>query len=251
MKLSIKATVVMYRYIHIMCILLLCYWYKTYYPYFFLSILGYIVLFRIGGDLGFHRLFCHKSFTTTKGTHLFLLLLGSLANLGSSITWNGSHEAHHRNSDKEGDPHSPSRIGVFNVIFLNWDQFKFPISSIKSVKHYSTHLFIHNHYFSFLTIGYLILLLILGFELFVYAISIPVIYGFIVAGLQNSIGHMFGYTSHNTLDNSRNNLIIHILSFGNGMHNNHHADPKSYNQSGEKWYEFDWGAIFIKLFLAK
>jgi stearoyl-CoA desaturase (delta-9 desaturase) len=41
----------------------------------------------------------------------------------------------------------------------------------------------------------------------------------------NSVCHSVGSRPFATRDSSRNNLIVALLSFGEGWHNNHHAFP--------------------------
>jgi stearoyl-CoA desaturase (delta-9 desaturase) len=43
----------------------------------------------------------------------------------------------------------------------------------------------------------------------------------------NSVCHRFGSRDFATRDESRNNLAIALLTFGEGWHNNHHAFPSS------------------------
>jgi len=47
-----------------------------------------------------------------------------------------------------------------------------------------------------------------------------------------------GYRSFDTSDHSRNNLWIGVLGFGEGYHNNHHAQPRC-AAHGLRWWEFD------------
>ena len=42
-----------------------------------------------------------------------------------------------------------------------------------------------------------------------------------------------------TKDDSRNNLLISLLTMGEGWHNNHHRKPAAANQGFHKWWEFD------------
>src|SRR5512147_75896 len=60
-----------------------------------------------GVTVGYHRLLTHRSFATSKRTERVFALLGTLAVEGGPIPWVADHRAHHANSDKEGDPHSP------------------------------------------------------------------------------------------------------------------------------------------------
>ena len=43
----------------------------------------------------------------------------------------------------------------------------------------------------------------------------------------NSVTHVWGYRNYETDEDSRNNLIVGLISNGEGWHNNHHADPRS------------------------
>jgi stearoyl-CoA desaturase (delta-9 desaturase) len=48
----------------------------------------------------------------------------------------------------------------------------------------------------------------------------------------------FGYRSFDTSDHSRNNYLIGVVGFGEGYHNNHHAQPRC-AAHGLRWWEFD------------
>src|SRR4051794_35846379 len=60
-----------------------------------------------GVTVGFHRLFTHRSFETTRGLRAAFGVLGSMAVEGPLIEWVSTHRRHHRFSDQPGDPHSP------------------------------------------------------------------------------------------------------------------------------------------------
>ena len=60
----------------------------------------------------------------------------------------------------------------------------------------------------------------------------------------NSLSHLFGYQSHDTGENSRNNWLVALISNGEGWHNNHHADQRS-AAHGHKWYELDVSYLTI------
>src|SRR5579864_2326513 len=61
----------------------------------------------LGITVGFHRLFTHRSFKTTRSLRALLAVLGSMAVEGPVIEWVATHRKHHRFSDRLGDPHSP------------------------------------------------------------------------------------------------------------------------------------------------
>jgi len=61
----------------------------------------------LGITVGYHRLFTHRSFNTTRTMRVLLAVLGSMAVEGPVIEWVATHRKHHRFSDHPGDPHSP------------------------------------------------------------------------------------------------------------------------------------------------
>jgi fatty-acid desaturase len=65
----------------------------------------------------------------------------------------------------------------------------------------------------------------------------------------NSVTHLWGYRNYETDDSSRNNVIIGIISNGEGWHNNHHAYPQS-ARHGHLWWEFDLTWLAIRLLAA-
>jgi stearoyl-CoA desaturase (delta-9 desaturase) len=66
----------------------------------------------------------------------------------------------------------------------------------------------------------------------------------------NSVTHLWGYRSFDTGEDSRNNIIVGLISNGEGWHNNHHADPRS-ARHGHRWWEIDntWLTIRFLMWL--
>jgi stearoyl-CoA desaturase (delta-9 desaturase) len=62
----------------------------------------------LGITVGYHRLFTHKSFRTTKSLAVVLAAVAAMAGQGPLIFWVSVHRRHHEHSDEEGDPHSPN-----------------------------------------------------------------------------------------------------------------------------------------------
>jgi stearoyl-CoA desaturase (delta-9 desaturase) len=60
----------------------------------------------------------------------------------------------------------------------------------------------------------------------------------------NSLAHRYGKRRYATRDDSRNNLWLALLTFGEGWHNNHHHYPGAARQ-GFYWWEIDlsWYAL--------
>jgi stearoyl-CoA desaturase (delta-9 desaturase) len=210
------------------------------------SIAGYILLNRVGSDIGFHRYFTHESFKTNKVFGYLLLFLGTLDCKGSLFSWMASHSAHHASADREGDPHSPQRIGMAKVWLFGWEEIEVPRRQLAKYINRKVFRFTHNHYF-LLVIGFMFALALIDIRLLVFGYCVPLVYSLHVTGLINSIGHRFGYRNFDTPDDSRNNLFVHFISLGGCLHNNHHGRPSSYRQSTERWFEWDPAAWMIEI----
>ena len=65
----------------------------------------------------------------------------------------------------------------------------------------------------------------------------------------NGVGHFSGYRNWASEDASTNMSPIGILIGGEELHNHHHAYPTSAKFS-TKWYEFDLGWLYLRLFQA-
>ncbi len=63
-----------------------------------------------GVTVGYHRLFTHRSFKTTRTVRALLAILGSAAVEGPVIEWVSTHRKHHRFTDRPGDPQCLSSV---------------------------------------------------------------------------------------------------------------------------------------------
>jgi len=69
------------------------------------------MLTGLGVTLGYHRMFTHRAFESSRTFRAIVAILGSMAVEGSVITWVADHRKHHTFTDQEGDPHSPHLSG--------------------------------------------------------------------------------------------------------------------------------------------
>ena len=74
-------------------------------------LVGLYVLTALGVTLGYHRMFTHRAFESSRVFRAIVAVLGSMAMEGSVITWVADHRKHHTFTDQEGDPHSPHLSG--------------------------------------------------------------------------------------------------------------------------------------------
>ena len=62
----------------------------------------------------------------------------------------------------------------------------------------------------------------------------------------NSLAHVFGKKRFKTDDDSRNSLILALITLGEGWHNNHHRYQYSARQ-GFYWWEIDISYYTLKV----
>jgi stearoyl-CoA desaturase (delta-9 desaturase) len=213
------------------------------------ALLAYVVCETLGGNIGLHRYFGHRSFKTTPFRENILLFFSHYIGVGSVISWVGQHRFHHDYSDTEKDIHSPYIQGPFKIIFGLWNlniPLRYARESLKNPKLRRW----HEHYFAFhlaIILFWMTLDLLFNtyFLLALYAAPnlLCLLSGYVLAIL----AHYHGYRSYETADRSTNSWIVNIYTLGEGWHNNHHANPQSYQQ-GEKPGEWDFPAWCIRTF---
>lgn len=206
---------------------------------------------------GLHRLFAHRSYKTYKWLEIVSAIFIVYAGFGSTITWVAVHRLHHAQSDKLNDPHSPykNRDGerklslwrAFKVWMLFLDKTKIPTEYKKALLGEKVHVITHEYYFTIILVTCAILWLINPW-LVLFAYIIQAFWGVVAIGSAVSIGHIHGYRTYATKDESRNSWICSLLTLGDGWHNNHHAHPNRWTTQ-EKWWELDpcgWVIYLIK-----
>lgn len=81
------------------------------------GLLYFIRMFAI--TAGYHRLFSHHSYKTSRVFQFMLAVLGASAAQKGPIWWAGSHRRHHKYADTPKDLHSP-RINGFWWSHVGW-----------------------------------------------------------------------------------------------------------------------------------
>ena len=101
------------------------------------------------------------------------------------------------------------------------------------------------HYFGIVG-AYAVTLLAIDWRLFLFGWVVPVALTLWISALDAYTAHHWGCRNFDTKDNSRNLWWMAILFWGEGWHNNHHAKPQNWNFR-QRWWEFDIGALIIRL----
>ena len=82
------------------------------------------------------------------------------------------------------------------------------------------------------------LLLVGGPQLLVWRFFVSTVVLFHCTCFINSLAHQMGRRRFPTDDDSRNSLLLSLITFGEGWHNNHHWYPGAVRQ-GFYWWEVD------------
>ncbi|MFN2488723.1 MAG: acyl-CoA desaturase [Actinomycetota bacterium] len=203
----------------------------------------------LGVTVGFHRLFTHRSFETTRWLRGLLAIAGSMAVQGPVITWVATHRRHHAFSDKEGDPHSPhldEGPGVTGVLKGLWHAhlgWLFDTEETTLPERWAPDLLKDpmvrriDRLFPLWVLVSFGAPAALGFALtgtfggalsaFLWGSLARIFFLHHVTWSINSICHFYGNRPFETPDFSTNNWVLALISFGESWHNNHHAFPTS------------------------
>ena len=212
---------------------------------------GYFVYGCLGIVVTYHRRLTHNSYQTYPLLTKIMSVLGCFAGTGSPLAWVAIHINHHLKSDKIDDPHSPLYKGlkIFTLDYVNEvdNDTKWRMRGLVTDKFQQ---FLHRYYFAILAAYSILLYMIGGFWLMVFAHWAPALITGVMSNVVNYVGHkptwFGGYRSYNLNDQSSNNWLWAIPSWGEAWHNNHHRFPKN-SYFGTKWWEFDISGFIIKL----
>jgi stearoyl-CoA desaturase (delta-9 desaturase) len=190
---------------------------------------------------GYHRYFGHRAFKTSRVGQFVLAWLGCMALQKGPLWWAGHHRGHHRHSDTPDDPHSP-HVTSFWWSHLGWilseDHDVTPTDQIQDYARYPELCWLDRHHYIPGVVLAVFCLLVGGWSGFAWGFLVSTVLVYHVTFAINSLTHLFGSRRYDTEDESRNNFLLALLTFGEGWHNNHHHYQSSANQ-GFFWYEVD------------
>ncbi len=213
----------------------------------------WVLSINFGIGVCYHRLLTHRGFQTPKWVEYLLTLCATLSLEGGPIFWVAVHRVHHQNSDHPGDPHTPkegpwwAHIGWLVLGRSMHSQSTSLARYVPDLARDRFHVWISKYHYMTLVVCGLLLMgggtlvdhsLMGGVKLVLWGIFLRVTLGLHATWLVNSATHMWGGRRFATRDDSRNNLLVALLTGGEGWHNNHHAHPVS-ARHGLTWYELD------------
>jgi stearoyl-CoA desaturase (delta-9 desaturase) len=216
-------------------------------------LIGNWIVGSLGVGLGYHRLLTHRSFKAPKWLEYTLTVFGAMAIQDDAPKWVTTHRIHHQFTETDKDPHS-TKPG-FWWAHLGWiirgtanDHSDATIQKyVPDLMKDKFHVALARFYYLPLLISGVILFAIGGWSMVLWGVFARVVFGWHSTWFVNSATHMWGAREFETKDDSTNSAWVAILTFGEGWHNNHHAQPSS-ARHGLKWYQFDQNWLTIRAF---
>jgi stearoyl-CoA desaturase (delta-9 desaturase) len=230
---------------------------------------GMFALTTVGIGVAMHRLFVHRAFRCGPVMRALFAAIATMAVQGSVLKWVSNHRRHHLHTDKPGDVHSPYYDGAGNRIagFVKgmlhaqggwvWDR------ETSDGEVYAKDIladpiamfFTRTRWYWYAlsavivpgAIGYAFggVHTMIGCVLFSGLFRSYVMT--MATSLVNSVCHSdgrYGYRRYDINDGTTNELVTTILTFGEGLHNNHHRFPRDAYLS-HAWYEIDINGLII------
>lgn len=216
------------------------------------ALLYVLRMFAITGF--YHRYFSHRAFRTTRVMQFVMAIWGNTAAQRGPIWWASQHRQHHKHSDEEPDAHSPVQHG-FYWSHMGWltarDNLAIHSRYVRDLLKYPELRFLDR--FDILVPALLAVMLYAfgaflqfaapaletsGWQLVVWGFFISTVVLFHATCTINSLAHLIGSRRFETKDDSRNSLMLALITMGEGWHNNHHRYPAAARQ-GLYWWEID------------
>ncbi|SFK93318.1 acyl-CoA desaturase [Rhodanobacter glycinis] len=210
----------------------------------------------------YHRYFSHRTFRTSRIVQFVFAAIGASCVQRGPLWWAAHHRHHHRVTDTPSDPHSPGMHGFLwshMGWFLTPRNFRTDLSRVPDLVTYPELRWLDRFDIAVpvvLAVAMYFLGVLLqhvapqlgtsGGQMLVWGFFVSTIVLFHATVTINSLAHRWGSRRFETHDDSRNNVWLALLTFGEGWHNNHHFFPGSVRQ-GFRWWEIDLTWYGLKL----
>jgi stearoyl-CoA desaturase (delta-9 desaturase) len=177
--------------------------------------------------VGYHRYFSHRSFKTSRAFQFVLACL-CCANLQRGpLWWAAVHRHHHRHSDTPADAHSPVR-GGFLWAYCGWmfATLEEPDwETVKDLTRFPELVWLERLWLLPAALMAVACWLVGGWPAVCVGFCLSAVVALHGASVVNTLGHLIGSRRYATADSSRNSLLLALITFGDGWHNNHHHYP--------------------------
>jgi stearoyl-CoA desaturase (delta-9 desaturase) len=190
----------------------------------------------------YHRYFSHRTYETSRPMQFVFAVLGATCVQRGPLWWAAHHRKHHRVADTEADVHSPRQHG-FWWSHMGWitspENFPTDLKQVPDLAKYPELRFLDRFDIVVPLLLATSLFLIGGAQLLVWGFFISTVVLFHCSCFINSLAHQLGRRRFPTDDDSKNSLLLSLITLGEGWHNNHHWYPGATRQ-GFYWWEVDF-----------
>ncbi len=209
-----------------------------------------LYLVRMFAITGFyHRYFSHRSFKTSRPVQFLFAVLGASSTQRGPLWWAAHHRKHHRHADTELDVHSPRQHG-FWWSHMGWitsaENFPTDMREVRDLARFPELRFLNRFDIVVPVLLATSLFLLGGWPFLIWGYFVSTVVLFHGTCLINSLAHQLGSRRYDTDDDSRNSMLLALITLGEGWHNNHHRYPGAARQ-GFFWWEVDLTYYGLKL----
>jgi len=257
---------------HLVALLALLPWFFSW-TGVFLAVAGLYVFGTLGINLCYHRLLAHRGLIVPTWLEHAFAILAVCSFQDTPARWVAVHRRHHQHADDQEDPHSPlvsffwghmgwllvenrdlTRLKIFDRYARDVLQDRF----YKRLERNNWLLVVFASWILFFAAGFGVSLALgetvasaaqFGLSLLIWGVFVRTVAVWHITWSVNSVTHRFGYRNYETDESSRNNILVGLISNGEGWHNNHHAAPRSARHGHRPW-ELDITYLTIRLLAA-
>jgi stearoyl-CoA desaturase (delta-9 desaturase) len=202
----------------------------------------------LGVTVAYHRYFSHRSFQTSRAFQFVLALLAECTAQKGVLWYASHHRHHHRWSDTELDLHSPVCRGFwYSHLFWIFDSTdETDLAAVRDLAKYPELRAVDRCWLLPPFLVALVVLAVAGWPGLFFGFFFNTVVCWHLTYTVNSVCHRYGSRRYDTADASRNNAVIGLLMFGEGWHNNHHAEMAAARFARRVW-EIDIGYGVIRI----
>ena len=204
-------------------------------PHFLVAVIAGLLTSQLAlllTTLYLHRTLSHRAVTMRPGLAMACRALLWISTGIRPREWAAVHRRHHAYTDIPGDPHSPVLEGYWKVQLYNVGLYKTAARDAETLRKYSRDIkrdqwdrVLFDHGVVGLALGTGLLWAMLGWRWALVAAAVHTISYLLLNAAINAIGHRWGKRPYPGI--ATNNQWLALLTWGEGLHSNHHAAPTS------------------------
>ena len=204
-----------------------------------------------GVTAGYHRYFSHRSYKLGRVPQFLMAVLAQTSGQKGVLWWAAHHRDHHRLSDTPDDVHSPREGFWWAHVgwILSTEHDDYDPRRVADFGRYPELRWLDRHHWVPAVAFAAFIWAAGGFPAFAWGYLLSTVLLYHATFAINSVAHIWGSRPFATADDSRNNLLLALVTLGEGWHNNHHFCRSSCRQ-GVRWWEIDLTYLGLRLLSA-